>query len=96
VYIVRPRVHENILALNTSHILQVVPPFICLHWVPVLIVIDHGKDLYEKHGELSQYSQQGFEAGNKRDRHTFEGSTAHFGGKASKVSITLCLHKHKK
>jgi hypothetical protein len=48
------------------------------------IILDHGKDLLLEHGPLAVYSQQGFEAGNKRDVHNFHTQTSQCGGSLKK------------
>jgi hypothetical protein len=48
------------------------------------IILDHGKDLLLEHGPLAVYSQQGFEAGNKRDVHNFHPQTSQCGGSLKK------------
>jgi hypothetical protein len=48
------------------------------------MIVDHGKDILQEHGPLAKYSQQGFEAGNKRDLYNFHAHTSQCGGQIKK------------
>ena len=50
------------------------------------IIVDHGKQIFDRHGPLSALSQQGMEHANKRDVLTWYRHTSRGGG-----SVKVCL-----
>lgn len=60
------------------------------------VIVDHGKDIYERHGALTQYSQQGMEHANKRDILSWHRHTQRGGGSGAVCTLsTLFTTTHR-
>ncbi len=51
------------------------------------IIVDHGKDVFERHGPLEKLSQQGMEHANKRDVMAWYNHTGRGGGAVKVTSL---------